>query len=126
MASPAPLAAAHVASRKLARFLKGPFVTQRVGRLGENISQDRPLIPLLESARHRLVGGIALREQGPLHPGVQHPEHRVQDGSGWDRCAARTSVRDVCFRKMVPKSFPVIVAQPQYGSAYTDRPSCCQ
>ena len=107
-------------------FINGPFVTQRVCQLGEDLSQDLPLTPLLEPAMHCLVVGIALREQVPLRAGVQNPEHRFQDGPGWDRFAARASVRDVLFRKMIPNPLPLIVAQPQHGSTYTDSPSCCQ
>jgi len=51
-------------------FIQGPFVTQRVGQLGENLAQDLSLTPLLESAMHRLVVGIALREQKPLRTRV--------------------------------------------------------
>lgn len=107
-------------------FIKGPFVTQRVRQLGEDLSQDLLLAPLLEPAMHRLVVGIALREQVPLRPRVQNPEHRFQDGPGWDRFAARAGVRDVFFRKLVPNPHPLIVAQPEHGSTYTDLPSCCQ
>lgn len=97
-------------------FIQGSFVTQRIRQLGEDLSQDLPLAPLLEPAMHRLVVGIALREQVPLRPGVQNPEHRVQDGPGGDRFAAGASVRDVFFRKLVPNSLPLIVAQLQHGA----------
>jgi hypothetical protein len=58
-----------------------------------------------------LVIRIALGEQVPLGSGVQDPEYALQDGSCWDRFAARTTVRDVFFREMFSNPFPVVIAQ---------------
>lgn len=81
------------------------------------------MAPLLESAMHGLVVGRARRQEMPLDSSVQNPEHGLQDGSGWGRFAARTTVRDVLFEKLLPNPFPLIVAQAKHARAYKDESS---
>jgi len=54
------------------------FVPQRIGPLREDLAQHLPLTPLLEPTVDRFVIRIALRQEMPLGPGVQNPEHRLR------------------------------------------------
>lgn len=92
-------------------------LAQRVRQLRENVAQNFAFTPLLESAVHRFVVGIALRQHVPLRPGVQDPEHGLQDRAGRHRLATGTTVQDVFLGKMVPNPFPLVVAQAQRASA---------
>ncbi len=65
----------------------------------------------------RFVVGVALREHVPLRPGVQEPQHGLQDGAGRHRFAAGAAFGDMFLGKMLPNSFPLVVAQPQYAGA---------
>lgn len=68
---------------------------------------------------HRLVVGIALRQEVPLRTGVQNPQHRLQDRSGRHRLAPGATDRDVLLGKMIPNPVPLVVAQAQHESRYT-------
>ena len=100
-------------------FIDRPFFTQRIGQLGEDLPQDLTLTPLLKPAMDRFVIWIALRQQMPLGPGVQNPEHRIQDGACRDRLASRAIVRDVLFGEVCSNPFPLVIAQPQHRRTYT-------
>ena len=113
MPSPPPLAEANVASMKLSRS----SIAQRIRQLGQDVAQHLAFAPLLESAMHRFVVGIALRQHGPLRTGVQNPQDGLQDGSGRHRFAAGTAFGEVFLGKMFPNPFPVFVAQPQHRGA---------
>jgi hypothetical protein len=102
------------------------FVPQRIGQLREDLPQHLLLTPLLESAMHRLVVGIALRQEVPLRARIQNPEHRFQDRPGGDGLPLRTGIRDLLFRKVFANPLPLIVAQPQHARTYTDGSSCRQ
>lgn len=91
-------------------FINGAFLAQRIGQLREDPSQHLPLTPLLKSAMDSFVVGIALRQELPLRPGVQNPEHRFQDGAGGDGFAAKATIRDVLFGEMVPDLLPLVMA----------------
>jgi len=56
-------------------FVDGPFITQRIRQLGEHCAQDLLLTPLLASAMHRLIVGIALRQAVSLRARIQNPKH---------------------------------------------------
>ena len=107
-------------------FIERPFVAQRVGQLSQHLAQDLVVTPLLESAMDGFVIRVALRQEVPLGAGVQNPEYGLQDRPGWDRLTTGSTVRHVLFGKLVSNPFPLIVAQSQHGSTYTDLPSCCQ
>src|SRR5215831_4839127 len=71
------------------------LLTQRIRQLRQDLAQDFALAPLLEPAMHRLVVGVALRQQVPLGPGVQNPQDRFQDPTRGDGLAAWAAVRNV-------------------------------
>ena len=83
-------------------FVDRAFLTQRIGQLGENVTQHLSLIPLLKLAMDGFVVGIALGQHVPLCTGVQNPEHRLQDVAGGHRLAPRSAVRNVLFGEMLP------------------------
>ena len=93
------------------------FLPQRIRQLGEDVAQPLAFAPRLESAMHRFVVGIALRQHVPLRPGVQNPQDGLQDGSGRHRFAAGATFGEVFLGKMFPNPFPVVVAQPQHRGA---------
>lgn len=76
-------------------FINSSFVAQCIHQLCEHVPQDLTLTPLLKAPMNGIVVGIALRQELPLCPGVQNPEHRLKDGPGWDRFASRPTVRNV-------------------------------
>ena len=96
------------------------FFPQRIGQLREDLPQHLPLAPLLESAMHRLVVGIALRQEVPLRARIQNPEHGLQDRSCGDGLPPRSRIRDMLFRKVLPNPLPLIVAQAKHVRAYRD------
>ena len=53
------------------------------------LAQHLALAPLLKSAMHRFVVGIALRQQMPLCARVQNPQDGFQNGSRRYRLASR-------------------------------------
>ena len=83
------------------------FLAQRIGQLREDLPQHLPLTPLLEPTMDGFVVGIALREQVPLGPAVQNPEHRFQHRPGGNGLPPRTGVRDVLFRKVFANPAPI-------------------
>jgi hypothetical protein len=54
-------------------FIDPPFLAQRIGQLGEDIT----LTPLLKPATNGFVIRIALRHQVPLRPCGANPKHRL-------------------------------------------------
>lgn len=117
MASPPPFAATNVASMKLSRSSMVPSSRNALASWVRTFAQDLALAPLLESAMDRFVVGIALEQHVPLRAGVQNPEHRFQDVASGHRFAARASIRDVFFGKILSNPFPLIVTQAQHASA---------
>lgn len=66
------------------------------------------------------VVGIALREQVPLGPDVQDPEHGFQDGPRRDGFTSRPGIRNVFLRKMFSNAFPLVIAQTEHARTYRD------
>src|SRR4030095_14520508 len=83
-------------------------VTQFVGQLRKNLAQYLAFAPLLEAAMHCLVVRIALRKHVPLRAGVQNPQHRVQHLACWHGLAARATIGNVLFGKILPNPFPML------------------
>ena len=81
-------------------FIDRSFVSQCIRQLCEHVPQGLTLTPLLKAPMNGFAVEIALRQELPLRPGVQNPEHCLKDGPGWDRFASRPTVRNVLFRKM--------------------------
>lgn len=79
-----------------------------------------PLTPLLKTAMHRFVVGIALGEEMPLGAGIEDPEHRFQNHSGRDGFPPRTGIRNMFFGKMFANPVPLVIAQPQHDGTYRD------
>ena len=65
-------------------FIDRTFVVQRVRRLGQHLTKDLLLTPLLKSTMNRFVIRVALGQEIPLRPSVQNPEHGFQDGPAGD------------------------------------------
>ena len=107
-------------------FVDRAFIPQRIGQLGEDLVQHFPLTPLLEPPMDGFVIRIALREQVPLRPRVQHPEPGVQDRSGGHRFASGAAIRNVFFGEMLPNSVPLIVAQTEHDRSYKHGFPCRQ
>src|ERR1700675_51844 len=85
-------------------------VTQLIGELGQNLTQDLAFAPLLKTSMHRLIVWIALRKHVPLRAGVQTPQHRVEYSSRRYRLAARTTIGNVLLGKVLPNPLPLLVA----------------
>ena len=54
------------------------FFTQCIGQVSEALAQHLSLTLLLKSPMDSFVVGITLRQQVPLDPPIQNPEHRIQ------------------------------------------------
>ena len=95
-------------------FVDRAFLTQRIGQLGENVTQHLSLTPLLKLAMDGFVVGIALGQQVPWRAGVQNPKHGLQDRSCRHGFAGRAAVREVFLRKMFSNPIPLVSAQAEH------------
>ena len=68
--------------------------TQRIGQVGEYAAQYFACAPLLKASMHRLMVGVALRQQVPLGTGGEHPKHRVEHFARRYRLASRPILRN--------------------------------
>jgi hypothetical protein len=87
------------------------LLAQRSGQIDQDLAQHLLLAPALETAVHRLVVGVALREHVPLRAGVQDPQHRIEHVAGRGRLAARATFGDVLLWEVRPDQLPLRVAQ---------------
>jgi hypothetical protein len=77
----------------------------------------------LKTAMHGFVIGIALRQHVPLSAGVQNPQRCFQNLTRGNGLAARPSIRNVLFRKMIPDTFPFRIKQPNHSTFIAHRTS---
>jgi hypothetical protein len=96
------------------------FLSQRVRQLCGDLTQHLAVTPLLESAMHPFVVGIALRQQMPLRAGLQNPAHRLQHCLCGPRLTPWPGIRDVLFRDVLSNLVPLVIAQPEQDQTYRD------
>ena len=101
-------------------FVDRAFLTQRIGQLGENVTQHLSLIPLLKLAMDGFVVGIALGQQVPLRAGVQNPEDSFQDCPRRDGLTPRSGIGNVLFGKLCSNPFPLVIAKTEHDQTYRD------
>ena len=90
------------------------------------LAQHLALAPLLKSAMHRFVVGIALWQQMPLCSRVQNPQDGLQNGSRRYGLASPATLGNLFLGKMLPDPVPLVVAQAQHELIYTYVYSSCQ
>src|SRR5271165_7064292 len=100
-------------------FVQHATRAKLVGDVGQNPAQNLAMAPSLKPAMHRFVIRITLRQHVPLRARVQNPQRRFKNFPRRNRFTARTSFRNVLFRKMMPDTLPFRIAQPNHPNIYS-------
>ena len=91
------------------RFIDRTLIAKGVGKINEHIVQHLVATPVLKATMHGFVVRITLRQHVPLGTGVENPEDGVDEVSGGDWLAARSTGWNMFLRKMLPDAFPLII-----------------
>ena len=102
-------------------FIQCASVAKLIGDIRQDLTQDFAVAPSLKAAMHRFVIWIALRQHMPLRASVQNPQHGFKDLTRRNGLTAWASFGNVLFRKMIPDTFPLQIAQPNHSTFITDR-----
>src|SRR5262249_48024409 len=106
---------------KAFRFIQGTFVAKLVGYIHQHSPRNFIASSGLKPPMNGFVVRIALRQNVPLRAGVEYPPYSLENTSGRDRLASRTSIGDMLFRKMIPDALPPLVCQPNHPTFLGDR-----
>lgn len=102
-------------------FVQHATGAKLVGDVGQNPAQNLAVAPSLKPAMRRFVIRIALRQHVPLRARVQNPQRRFKNFPRRNRFTARTSFRNVLFRKMMLDALSFRIAQPNHPTLIARR-----
>ena len=100
---------------KAFRLINLTGIAKLIGQVRQNGSQHLTSTPMLKASMHRFVVRVVLRQHVPLRTGVQNPQHRLENLARGDRLASWSAFLNLLFGKMLPNSFPVLIAQFQHA-----------
>src|SRR6266403_494583 len=103
ISDPPPLAMTNVASMKHSSSFSAPL--------------SRSSLATSVSTRRK----TSSRQQVPLRPCVENPQHRFEHTTGRNRFAPRTSIGNFLLRKMIPDALPLLVPEPNHSTLLSDR-----